>query len=370
MLGEVVLAHIIAEEIIELGERMDLLQVETVEPTLLQGAPGAFDLCLAGAVAGTGMNEDRANAGADQRELSADVGTAVVDIKLIWNTVSGDGILEDFLEVGGIVIVKEFSADKKTGMVVNQHNGINTADAAILDDVGKIAGIRLPHATESVFLEGFPVTHIGISGTFEVVMLYESLDGADANGSRNKTILYKFMVDLRGIQAGVFVFEPVDFCDGFVGQGARGPFVGTDMGHKGVYTAIPVFGTPSFHCLVAICSGGTVRKHKRFFGNALKVLCSTGVGKEILEYRGNEAKAELGHFHRFCEVFVILGMNHLRPPPFVIHHNAGGQRGLFPCSVETKKRNDSRRRPPAIRGVLVGLEEGKDGFAEKGMEEL
>ena len=56
------------------------------------------------------------------------------------------------------------------------------------------------------------------SGRFQVVVADEALDGVHTDSGRDERFFYKLCVDLRGVDPGKFLFQPVDFLDGFPGK--------------------------------------------------------------------------------------------------------------------------------------------------------
>ena len=124
----------------------------------------ALHLGLRSSVTDSGMQKNCTNTATDERKLFIAVRTAVIDVKFIWNSVSGNGIFQDFLKVSSIIIIKEFPSYKESGMVINDHDTVDTAALTIFGDMGKITGIRLPHLAKHVFFEGFAVTNVRISG--------------------------------------------------------------------------------------------------------------------------------------------------------------------------------------------------------------
>lgn len=47
----------------------------------------------------------------------------------------------------------------------------------------------------------------------------ETLDGVNTDGCRDEGFLYQTFIDLRCIHAGIFLFDPVDFCNCLIIQG-------------------------------------------------------------------------------------------------------------------------------------------------------
>ena len=61
-------------------------------------------------------------------------------------------------------------------MVVDYADRIDTAGNTILSDVREVACITLPHLSERILLEGFPVADVRIPGTLQVILFDEPLD--------------------------------------------------------------------------------------------------------------------------------------------------------------------------------------------------
>ena len=72
-------------------------------------------------------------------------------------------IFEHFLEVIGVIAVEEPAACQKTGVVINDHDAVNSSALAVLCNIGEIARIGLPHFSESVFFKCLPVPHAGVA---------------------------------------------------------------------------------------------------------------------------------------------------------------------------------------------------------------
>ena len=97
--GGVVGTHVVPEHAVELIQRGYTREVQRIEPPLLEGSEMAFHLALAGAVADAGMEKDNAETDTDHGKLLIGIAGAVIDIKFIRNSISGNGLLQDLLEV-------------------------------------------------------------------------------------------------------------------------------------------------------------------------------------------------------------------------------------------------------------------------------
>ena len=71
------------------------------------------------------MDQDNAKGDTDHGKLFIGIRRTVIDQQLVGQAISGNGILEDFLEVVGIVVIKETAADQKSGMVIDDHDAVN-----------------------------------------------------------------------------------------------------------------------------------------------------------------------------------------------------------------------------------------------------
>src|SRR5574344_1978124 len=123
----------------------------------------ALHLGLRSPIPNTGVEKNGTNTATDQGELFVTVGTTIVHIKFIRNTIGGNGIFLDFLEVSSIIIVEKFTADKEPGVVINDHDTVNPATLSVFGNMRKITGISLPHLAEHILFKGFTVTNIWIS---------------------------------------------------------------------------------------------------------------------------------------------------------------------------------------------------------------
>lgn len=90
------------------------------------------------------MKKNRSNRTTDQGKLFITVGSTIIHVKFIWNAIGGNGIFKNLLKVSCIIIVEKFAAYKQSGMVINDHDTVDTATFTIFGDMGKIAGISLP----------------------------------------------------------------------------------------------------------------------------------------------------------------------------------------------------------------------------------
>jgi hypothetical protein len=166
----------------------------------------AFYFPFAGTVTHFRVQEQDTEGYADHRKLFVAVGTAVIDVKLVWDSVGGNRVFQNLLEVGGIVAVEQFTADEEPGMVIDDHDTVDPARFSIFRDVREIAGVRLPDLPEFIFLKCLAVTQVWISCGFEVIVADEALDGVHADSGRDKGITDEPFVDLGRIHAREVVF--------------------------------------------------------------------------------------------------------------------------------------------------------------------
>ena len=105
----------------------------------------------------------------------------IVDIELRRDPMGCHGVLEHFLEVIGIIVIEEAAAHQETGMVINDHDAVDSPALAALRDIRQVTGIGLPHLPQGVLFKGLPVPHVRVACRFQVMFLHETLDGADAD---------------------------------------------------------------------------------------------------------------------------------------------------------------------------------------------
>ena len=162
--GSVVRAHVIPEHSVELRQGSNGTDVKGIKPALLQGAEMAFHLAFAGPVTDLCMEKQHPEGHTDHGKLFIGVAAAVVDVELIRDTIGGNGGLEDLLEVTGIVIIEQSAADQESGMVINDHDAVDTSGLTVFRDVWEVTGIRLPDLAEFVLFIGLTVPEIRIPG--------------------------------------------------------------------------------------------------------------------------------------------------------------------------------------------------------------
>ncbi len=82
------------------------------------------------------MEKHGADRTAAEGELFIGVAAAIIDIKFCGVPVGSGGILQHFLEVIGVIIIKKSPANQQTGMVINDHDAVYPPAAAVFCYVG------------------------------------------------------------------------------------------------------------------------------------------------------------------------------------------------------------------------------------------
>ena len=72
-------------------------------------------------------------------------------------------VLQHLLEVIGIIVIEEAAAHQKTGMVINNHDAVDSPALAILRDIRQVTGIGLPHLPKGVFFKRLSVPHTRVA---------------------------------------------------------------------------------------------------------------------------------------------------------------------------------------------------------------
>ena len=235
--GKVIGADIIPEHAIELCQRMDGADIEPVQPGFFEGPPLTLDLRFTCAIPDTCVDQNCPEAPADQGKLFVGVAAAIVDIKFCRNAVGEYSILEDFLEVRRVVVVEKFTAYHHTRVVIDDKDGVDPAELSVLRYMGQVTGVRLPHASESVFLKSLPVAHVWITRGLQIIAADETLDGAHTDSCRDVAVPDQLEIDLRGVEPRKILPELEDPGDSHVRKDTGGTFVRTCFGHEGVNTA-------------------------------------------------------------------------------------------------------------------------------------
>ena len=57
-------------------------------------------------------------------------------------------------------MVEQLATNQEPGMIINDHDAVNASAFALLRDVRKVTGVRLPDFTKFIFLVSFPVAQI------------------------------------------------------------------------------------------------------------------------------------------------------------------------------------------------------------------
>ena len=213
---------------------------------------------------------------------------------------------EHLLEVIGVVAVEEPAAHKETGMVINDHDAVDSPALAVFRDIREVTGIGLPHLPEGIFLKGFPVPHVRVAGRFQVMLLHKALDGADADRGRDEGFFHEMPVDLGRVQPRERLPEPVDLFNGSVRQHPGGTLVGTFLRHKGVDAAVLIEGHPFADGLWAVLEHGAVRQSEGICSNALVIGVSGRIRIKAVDDRSNECEPELCHGSCVRKVFGVV----------------------------------------------------------------
>ena len=142
--GQVVLAHCFCEFPVELVKRADLGSIKTIKPTAFEATKHTFDFAFCGAISHRSMEQESADTAADKSKLHIFETAAMVCVQFVNNTVSTDGIFEDFLKIVCVVLEEEFSADDHTRMIVYNGNEISAPFLTILiRDVWEVTAVGL-----------------------------------------------------------------------------------------------------------------------------------------------------------------------------------------------------------------------------------
>ena len=99
-------------------------------------------------------------------------------------------------------------------MVINDAHGVDAAGFSVFCYIGEIAAVSLPHFSEGIFFESFPILHVRIAGSLQVVVADDALDGVDADGCIQESGADQLSVDLCGVEPREFLLDAVDFLDG------------------------------------------------------------------------------------------------------------------------------------------------------------
>lgn len=111
--GSVIGTHVIPEHRVELRQRSNGTDVKGVKPALLQGAEMAFHFALTGTVTDLCVKEQHPDGDTDHGQLFIRIAAAVVNVELVRDAIGSDGRFENLLEVAGIVVIEQLSADQE-----------------------------------------------------------------------------------------------------------------------------------------------------------------------------------------------------------------------------------------------------------------
>lgn len=204
MHGCVVLPDVGTEAFVELLQRVDLREVQDIEPAHLQSSEVPLNLSLGGSVPDGRMDFHDAQGIQDVDELPVRVGAAVIEVEFIRKPIGGDRLPEDLLVDVCVVIVEDLTADDHPGVVIDDHDHIGPPLLSILRNGRKIARVRLPQTTEFMGLKCLAVFDIRVACAFQVIGLDEPLYGTLADASIDKAILNQETVDHHSGDAGYF----------------------------------------------------------------------------------------------------------------------------------------------------------------------
>ena len=154
-------------------------------------------------------------------------------------------------------------------MVINDHDTVDTPAYPVFCNVREVAGVRLPHLPERVFLKCPAVTHGRVFCGFQVMVLDEPLDSAHADGCRDERACHKLAVDLCCVQPWEFRFQAVDLVHGGIRERACPSAVRAFFRHERVNPPFPVKGFPLGECPWLIVRRTAVRECERLLCDAL-----------------------------------------------------------------------------------------------------
>ena len=123
--GSVVGTDVSGQQAVELINAPDPGNIKGIQETGPQGSEIAFHLAFAGAVPDRSVYQDTSKLSADEVQLLAFIGGAVVHIEFAGDAVGSDGVPENFLEVDAAVLIKELSAGDEAGAVIQDHNAVS-----------------------------------------------------------------------------------------------------------------------------------------------------------------------------------------------------------------------------------------------------
>ncbi|KAI4446403.1 hypothetical protein C823_000921 [Eubacterium plexicaudatum ASF492] len=187
------------------------------------------------------------------------------------------------------------AAHQKTGMVINNHNAVDSPAPSVLRDKRQVTGIGLPHLPKGIFFKCLPVPHAGVACRFQVMFPDEALDGADADCGRDEGFFNEVPVDLCSVQPWEGLLEAVDLLDGRVWEYPCGALIGTLLRHEGVDAAVLVEGHPFAEGLGAVLEHGAVRQGEGLFRDSLVIGVPGRIRIKAMDDRRYESEAELRH---------------------------------------------------------------------------
>ena len=114
----VVPTDVSSEQGVEVFQRMDSRDIKGRQPAAAEGPEIPFNFPFCSPISNRGMRFDNAQGIKDQGELVVFKRTAVIHVDLIWDAVSGNGLLEYFLIVVSVIVIKDPAADDQAGVVI------------------------------------------------------------------------------------------------------------------------------------------------------------------------------------------------------------------------------------------------------------
>ena len=252
------------------------------------------------------MQEYRANGTADEGKLFVRIAAPIIDIKLQGNPISCHSLLEHFLEVISIVVIEQAAANQETGMVVNDHNAVDSPAFSMFCDMRQVTSIRLPHFSKGILFKSLAVPHAWIAGGSQVVVADKALDSANADGSRNEGILHKLFVDLCCIESGESLFQTVDLFYSGIRQDPGSTFIRAFLWHQGIDSACLVERDPFADGLGAVLVNGSIWQGQWFLRDAAVISVLGSILKKAVDHRCDQGEPELRNFCGIRELLFLI----------------------------------------------------------------
>ena len=308
----VVPTDVSSEQGVELFQRMDSRDIKGRQPAAAEGPEIPFNFPFCSPISNRGMRFDNAQGIKDQGELVVFKRTAVIHVDLIWDAVSGNGLLEYFLIVVSVIVIKDPAADDQAGVVIDDHDQECPAGASVLGDIREVGCIRLPHTSEFRHFVSLPVFDGGIAGRSEIIFLQEALYGTDRDFGVDKAGLDEHLVDHDAVDAGKLLAKAIDLIDGICGESPGNAFVFAESGDEAVHSFLTVEAGPALKGIRAVFVGDAVRAQDGVLCDPAVVSGFAGIRIKPLDDRGDQCEAEMCDLQWFRFVF------HEIPPRFVV----------------------------------------------------